>query len=306
LTELPASKEQEMPPTRDGKSERRELPLGAHQSIAGGTPRAVERALRAGCRVLQIFVKNNTRWVGRPIAAEEAEEFRREVRRAGLKATLAHASYLINPATGDRALHRRSTEALADELERCNHLGIPALVLHPGSHGGAGEVLGVARVARTLDEVYDRSPDRSTRILLETSAGQGTSVGHSFAHLRDILAAARCREHIGVCLDTCHVHAAGYDLVSAEGFAATLDALDRAVGLERLTAIHVNDCRKRRGSRIDRHAHIGAGFLGRAGFGHLMREPRLAAIPKYLETPKDPDFAFDRKNLALLRRLARP
>jgi endonuclease IV len=168
LTALPASKEQEMPPTRGGKSERRDLPLGAHRSIAGGTPRAVERALRAGCRALQIFVKNNTCWIGRPIAAEEAEEFRREF------------------------------------------------------------------------------------------------------------------------------------------LAATLDALDRAVGLERLTAIHVNDCRKRRGSRIDRHAHIGAGFLGRAGFGHLMREHRLAFIPKYLETPRDPDFAFDRKNLALLRRPARP
>jgi len=279
------------------------LPLGAHQSIAGGTPNAVARALSTGCRVLQIFVKNSNRWVGKDIRDEEAEEFRSAAARSGLTALLAHSSYLINAASPEGELRERSIEALIDELERCDRLGVPALVLHPGSRGEASSVEGVARIARALDEVFTRGSSRA-RILLETAAGQGACVGSRFEELRDILGASAHPERLGVCLDTCHVFAAGYELRTDEGFAETMAALERTVGIDRVEAIHVNDSKKEKGSRVDRHEHIGKGHIGAAGFRRLLAEPRLRAVPKYLETAKDPDLAWDRKNLAVLRRLA--
>jgi deoxyribonuclease-4 len=281
-----------------------DLPLGAHQSIAGGTPRAVERGLEAGCRVLQIFVKNSNRWVGRPIDRPEARAFRSAARGAGLARVVAHMSYLINLASPVAELSRRSIEALVEEIERCQRLGIPDLVLHPGAHCGGGESAGVGRIAASLDEVFDRTAGARVRILLETAAGQGSCVGHRFEHLRDILGAVRTPRRVAVCFDTCHVHAAGYDIVSARGYAETIADFDRTVGLSRLAAIHVNDSKKPRGSRVDRHEHIGRGTIGRRGFVNLMTDPLLTAIPKFLETPKDDTLDFDRKNLAVLRRLA--
>jgi len=282
-----------------------DLPLGAHQSIAGGTPRAVERGLEVGCRVLQIFVKNSNRWVGRPIDRPEARAFRSAARGAGLARVVAHTSYLINLASPVAELSRRSIEALVEEIERCERLGIPDLVLHPGAHCGEGESAGVARIAASLDQVFERTGGAHVRILLETAAGQGSCVGHRFEHLRDILGAVRTPRRVAACFDTCHVHAAGYDIVSARGWAETIADFERTVGLSRLAAIHVNDSKKPRGSRVDRHEHIGRGTIGRRGFVNLMTDPRLAAIPKFLETPKDEDaLVQDRKNLAVLRRLA--
>lgn len=281
-----------------------DLPLGAHQSIAGGTPRAVERGIDAGCRVLQIFVKNNNRWVGKPIERPEARQFRTATRAAGLSRVVAHTSYLINLASPDADLRRKSIEALAEEIERCARLGIRDLVLHPGAHCGEGEVTGVARIAASLDEVFDRTGGARVRILLETAAGQGSCVGHRFEHLRDILGAVRNPRRVAACFDTCHVHAAGYDLVTKKGYAETIAAFDRTVGLARLAAIHVNDSKKPRGSRVDRHEHIGRGSIGRRGFRNLMTDPLLTAIPKFLETPKDETLDLDRANLAVLRRLA--
>ena len=281
-----------------------DLLIGAHQSIAGGTPRAVERGVAAGCRVVQIFVKNNNRWIGKSIGEVEAREFRRAARRADLAHVAAHTSYLINLASPFRALRRQSVEALADEIRRCHRLGIRDLVLHPGAHGGEGEGAGVARVAASLDEAFRMTEATRVRVLLETAAGQGTSVGYRFEHLRDIFGSVRRRRRLAVCFDTCHVHAAGYELASAEGYAETISAFDRTVGLARLAAIHVNDSKKAKGSRVDRHEHIGAGSIGRAGFRNLMTDARLAAIPKFLETPKDETLDHDRKNLATLRRLA--
>ncbi|HEY3203057.1 MAG TPA: deoxyribonuclease IV [Thermoanaerobaculia bacterium] len=280
-----------------------DLPLGAHQSIAGGTPRAVERGLGVGCRVLQIFVKNNSRWVGKHISDSEAREFRLASRRAGMMHVAAHTSYLINLASPSPSLRSQSIRSLCDEFRRCQRLGILDLVLHPGSHGGEGETTGVGRIARSLAEVLDRTNETRVRILLETAAGQGTAVGYRFEHLRDILAVVATRR-LGVCFDTCHVHAAGYDLVSPEGYAATLDAFDRLVGLRHLRAIHVNDSKRPRGARVDRHEHIGRGAIGQAGFRNLMTDRRLAAIPKFLETPKDNRLDLDRENLERLRRLA--
>ena len=283
-----------------------ELPVGAHQSIAGGTPRAVERAVDAGCRTLQIFVKNNSRWIGKEIVDAEAGAFRRAVRGAALPHVVAHTSYLINLASPFRALRLQSIGSLVDEVVRCRRLGIRDLVLHPGSHGGAGEAAGVKRLAASLDEVFRRTEGDRVRILLETAAGQGSAIGYRFAHLRDVLAAVREPSRVAVCLDTCHVHAAGYDLVSPEGYESTVAELDRTIGIRRLRAIHVNDSKNPRGARVDRHQHIGQGAIGDAGFRHLMRDARLAGVPKFLETPKDEDLAADRLNLAALRRLADP
>lgn len=282
-----------------------DLPLGAHQSIAGGTPRAIERGLEAGCRVVQIFVKNSNRWVGRPLERPEARAFRSAARGAKFSRVVAHTSYLINLASPVAELRRQSIGALVEEIERCRKLGIPDLVYHPGAHCGEGEIAGVARIAASLDEVFDRTGGARVRILLETAAGQGSCVGHRFEHLRDILGAVRVNRRVAACFDTCHVHAAGYDIVSREGYLETIAAFDRTVGLSRLAAIHVNDSKKPRGSRVDRHEHIGHGTIGRAGFRNLMTDPRLAGIPKFLETPKDDTLLADRRNLAILRRLAR-
>ncbi len=281
-----------------------DLPLGAHQSIAGGTPRAVERGVAAGCRVLQIFVKSNRRWVGKTIGEEEAREFRQAARRASLAHVAAHTSYVINLASTSQELRRQSIAALADEILRCHALGIRDLVLHPGAHGGEGEAAGICRVVSCLDEAFRMTEATRVRVLLETAAGQGTSIGHRFEHLRDIFGAVRQRRRLAVCFDTCHVHAAGYGLSSPEGYAETLAAFDRSVGLSKLAAIHVNDSKNPRGARLDRHEHIGQGRIGHKGFRYLMTDPRLAEIPKFLETPKDDSLDFDRKNLATLRRLA--
>ena len=282
-----------------------DLPLGAHQSIAGGTPRAIERGLEAGCRVVQIFVKNSNRWVGRPLERPEARAFRSAARGAKFSRVVAHTSYLINLASPVAELRRQSIGALVEEIERCRKLGIPDLVYHPGAHCGEGEIAGVARISASLDEVFDRTGGARVRILLETAAGQGSCVGHRFEHLRDILGAVRVNRRVAACFDTCHVHAAGYDIVTREGYLETIAAFDRTVGLSRLAAIHVNDSKKPRGSRVDRHEHIGHGTIGRAGFRNLMTDPRLAGIPKFLETPKDDTLVADRRNLAILRRLAR-
>jgi deoxyribonuclease-4 len=280
-----------------------DLPLGAHHSIAGGTPHAVDHAVATGSRVLQIFVKNASRWVGKEIAAEEAAEFRAAFASSRLLAVAAHSSYLINAAGADAALRGKSTAALAEELDRCEALGIPALVLHPGSCGEAGPAAGVRRVARMLDGAFSRS--RSTAsIWLETAAGQGACVGARFEELRDIIGASKNPRRLGVCFDTCHVFAAGYELRTPDGWAATMESFDRAVGLKALKAMHVNDSKKGLGSRVDRHEHIGKGMIGDAGFRNVMTDPRLASIPKFLETPKDKDLAWDRRNLARLRRLA--
>lgn len=264
----------------------------------------MERGLATGCRVIQIFVKNNSRWVGKTIEDDEAREFRRSARSASFTHVAAHASYLINLAAPSRELRRQSVAALSDEIDRCARLGVRELVLHPGSHGGDGEAAGIRRIATALDEAFARTHGTRVRVLLETAAGQGNAVGHSFEHLRDVLGSVRTRRRVGVCLDTCHVHAAGYDIVSRRGWEETLKALDRTVGLRRLGAIHVNDSKRPRGSRVDRHEHIGRGTIGEAGFRNLLADPRLFSVPKYLETPKDEALDFDRENLATLRRLA--
>jgi len=279
--------------------------VGAHMSAAGGLVRAVERAVGAGCRTLQVFTKNSNQWAGKPVVAAEAEAFRAAAAAAGLAPLVSHSAYLINLASPDPVVRTRSVGALVDEIERCDANGIPFLVLHPGSHGGDGEETGLDRIARGLDEAAARTPSSRTTVLLETAAGQGACLGHDFAHLAAILARADSRSRLALCFDTCHVHAAGYDVVSKAGWRATLDALDAACGLGLVKVVHANDSKKERGCRVDRHERIGHGAIGAKGFANLMTEPAFERVPKILETPKDEAGKWDREGLAALRKLAR-
>ena len=278
------------------------LPLGSHMSIAGGTARAFGRGEETGCAVMQIFVKNNSRWRGAPLKEEDVEEFWAERERTGIWPVFAHNTYLVNLASGNPAIRERSIACTVDELQRCKRLGLPWLVIHPGSHGGAGVNAGISRIAASLMRVLDKSPDVETMILLETTAGQGTGLGRSAEELAMILEAADAPDRLGVCLDTCHIFAAGYELREREGYDDTIRVFDETVGIERIKAIHLNDSKKPLGSFIDRHEHIGEGEIGDEGFRNLMTDPRLRQIPKVLETPKVLDA--DVRNLARLRRLA--
>jgi deoxyribonuclease-4 len=279
--------------------------LGAHLSISGGLHNAVLEATSLGCTALQIFTKNATQWRERVPGAAEIAQFRAALAASPVRAVVVHAGYLLNLAAGDEGLRNRSIDALTAEVERCHSLGIPAVILHPGSHGGDGDDVGLDRVAGALREVTERTPGAAVRILLENTAGQGHALGHAMAHLARLLAEGGPPERLGVCFDTCHAFAAGYDLRSAEAARATLDELDRAVGLANLHAMHLNDAKKGLGSRVDRHEHIGRGTIGLEGFRYLMRDARLDAIPKILETPKEEGgVPMDPVNLALLRELA--
>jgi deoxyribonuclease-4 len=280
-------------------------PLGAHLSIAGGVENALLAAERLGCTAVQLFTKNSNQWAGKPFAADEPARFRRTRRRLKLRFAAAHDSYLINLATPDPALWRKSLEAFVDEVVRAEALGLEYLVTHPGAHVGAGDEVGLANVARALDEVHARHPKARVRILLEVTAGQGSSLGHRFEHLAAILAQVREPRRLGVCFDTCHVLAAGYPLGTAEEQQATFQEFDRVIGLKRLKLFHVNDSKKGLGSRVDRHEHIGRGCIGLEPFRRLLNDPRFQETPMILETPKH-DAAgeeMDPVNLAALRAL---
>ena len=289
------------------------LYLGAHMSIAGGFSRAVDRAEQVQATALQIFVKSARQWDAKPVEPEEAREFRRRLELSGLsRYTLAHSSYLINLASPDRAMRERSIRALRDEIARCAILGVPYLVLHPGSHVGQGEERGLERVTTALDRVLaPRRPSRAATetagvtVLLETTAGQGSNLGHRFEQLALILERARCSERLGVCFDTCHALAAGYDLRDKKSFNATFAEFDRIIGLQWLRAFHLNDSKNGLGSRKDRHEHIGQGELGLSSFRLLLNDRRFSGLPMVLETPKGEELAEDRENLSVLRSLIR-
>jgi deoxyribonuclease IV len=277
--------------------------LGAQMSIAGGVDLALERGRRAGCDAVQIFTRNSNQWRARPLPPDEVARFGALRDETGIGPILAHGSYLINIASPDDALYAKSCASLGEEMDRCATLGVPYLVIHPGSHMGAGESAGIARVVQALDRLLEERADQDVRVLIETTAGQGQCVGHRFEHLRDILGGVRAPARVGVCLDTCHVFAAGYDLRTAEGYAEVMESFDRITGLGCLRAFHLNDCKKDLGCRVDRHEHIGKGFLGTEAFRHLLNDPRLDGLPMLLETPKGPDLKEDIENLAVLRSL---
>lgn len=274
-------------------------------SIQGGIPNAIGRALAVRSRVVQLFTKNCNQWKAKPLGALEAEAFRRAWTASGLVSAAAHDSYLINLASPDPALRERSIEALAVEILRCEALGIPYLVTHPGAHMGRGVLAGCDRAAESLNRVRERAPAQGVVVLLETVAGQGSTLGRRFEELARIRERSARPNRIGFCLDTCHVHAAGYDLTTDRGWEETLSEFDTILGLENLRWMHLNDSKNERGSRVDRHEHIGKGRLGTEPFARILRDPRLRSVPKVLETPKGKDgVVMDRRNLALLRRLA--
>jgi len=286
-------------------------------SITGGLPRAVERARAAGCDSLQIFTKSSGQWRARPLPDTEIAEFRRLSLELDVRPVMAHASYLINLGTPDDTLGSRSRAALVEELDRAEALGLLGVVLHPGAYTTTTEEAGLARIADGIVSVLADRPDQRTMLLLEHTAGQGTNLGHTFEQLGVIIAAvdqAATAERIGVCLDTCHLLAAGYDLATDASYAATIGQLDRYVGLDRLRAIHLNDSKTPLGSRVDRHTHIGSGHVGLGAFRRLLTDPRMQDLPMVLETPKgrsgqpantEPD-PMDLENLRTLRELMQP
>ncbi len=277
--------------------------FGAHMSIAGGFDKAVDRAVQVGCDAFQIFTKSSNQWKARPIAPDEVERFRARLREAGIRSVVAHDSYLINLASPDDALWEKSIAAFREELERCELLGIPYLVTHPGACGEAGEEVGIRRVAEALNRLHDDLPGYQVKTLLEITAGQGTTLGYRFEQLAAITERVRIPERVAYCFDTCHAFAAGYELRTPEGYAATMEEFDRILGLNRLLVFHLNDSKRDLGSRIDRHEHIGKGMIGLDGFRHLVNDPRFREHPGLLETEKSPDLHEDVENLRILRSL---
>ena len=277
--------------------------LGAHMSISGGGHMSIQRACSIGCTAMQIFVKNNMQWFARPLTRPEIRAFLNHVQRAELLSIFAHANYLINLAATNPRFHANSLRALSEELIRADQLRLPFLVLHPGAHLGAGEEAGLEKVIESLDRVLFGIPKVKTRIALETTAGQGSCLGHKFQHLAYIINRVRDPERICICLDTAHVFAAGYDIGSELAIRKTFREFDRVVGGDRLVAIHVNDSKTARGSRVDRHQHIGQGKIGLDAFRFIMRNGRFKKIPKVLETPKGKDLREDVLNLKTLRAL---
>lgn len=276
--------------------------LGAHMSIAGGLPQAVARAREVEATALQVFVKSSNQWAARPFASGEVDAYRKAARDAGLdRHTLAHASYLINLASPDPALWEKSVKAFGVELDRCDALGIPWLVVHPGAHVGSGVDAGVVRVAVALDRVFGARAGAGAGVLLETTAGQGSSLGARFEELGEILRISEHAERLGVCFDTCHVLAAGYEFRSASSYAETMSSLDRIVGLDCVHGFHLNDSKGDLGSRRDRHEHIGRGKVGLEAFRMILADTRFRDVAMVLETEKGEDLAEDRMNLEVLR-----
>jgi deoxyribonuclease-4 len=275
--------------------------LGTHVSIAGGLDKAFARGLESGCTALQIFTKNANRWQGKPISPEEAAAFRQAWQGSDIGPVVAHDAYLVNLASPKESVRDKSIRALSDEFLRCAQLGITDLVMHPGAHLGDGVAKGLGRIREALQAILANTPEE-VRLLLENTAGQGSYLGGDFGHLATLLEGFDT-ERVGVCFDTCHAHAAGYDLSSA-GYAGTMAEFDRLVGVDRINAFHLNDCLKPCGSRVDRHAHIGQGTIGRAGFACLMQDQRFEDLPMILETPKGEQGEMDQVNLTLLRELA--
>ena len=280
--------------------------LGAHMSIAGGYYKAVEAAQRVGCDVVQLFTKNNNQWRAKPIGAEDVGLFAGALKQHKIGQPISHASYLINLASGNPELWEKSVDGMVVELQRAEQLGIAYVVVHPGAHTGQTEQEGIDTVIRAIDEVHRRADGIAAQILLEATAGQGTCLGCRFEHLAAMINGVEQPLRLGICVDTCHLFAAGYPLSERLDYLRTFRELDRIVGLKRIKAFHLNDSKKEFGSRVDRHEHIGRGKLGLAAFEHLLNDRRFRRVPMYLETPKEMNEEgeeWDVVNLRTLREL---
>ncbi len=279
------------------------MKFGAHMSISGGLHKAFGHGERAGCEALQIFSKNQQQWRAKPLTEADIAMFKAEHQRCGAWPLAVHDSYLINLATPGDELWEKSIAAFGEELERCAALGIPYLVTHPGAHTGSGEDAGLRREADALNRLFKEGVGGDVLVLLETTAGQGTCLGYRFEHLARLIELVEHQERLGICVDTCHILAAGYDIRTPEAYTATFVEFDRLVGLDRIKVFHVNDSQKGLGSRVDRHTHIGEGEIGIEGFRALVNDARFVDLPMILETPKGEDLAEDIANLAQLRGL---
>lgn len=281
--------------------------LGSHLSIAGGYEKAVLKAAELGFDCVQIFTKNNNQWRAAPLEDAHRERFKQALQSTGIKSPISHNSYLINLASPDDDLWRRSIDAMVIELQRADLLGIAHVVAHPGAHVGSGEEAGIERIASGLDVVLERTARLPTTIALEVTAGQGSCLGHRFEHLGAIIERTKRSDRLTVCLDTCHLFAAGYDLAPKSRYRSTMKKLDQIVGIERVKAIHLNDSKKEQGSRVDRHEHIGRGKMGLEPFQLVLRDRRFRDLPMVLETAKEVDpqsqRPWDSINLELLRSL---
>jgi deoxyribonuclease IV len=282
------------------------LLLGSHTSVSGGIHRAFERGASIGCTTMQVFVKNASQWYARPCTDDDVQKYRAAEKLSNIRPVIAHAAYLINLCAANPGIRAKSLAGFVDELRRCEMFGIKALVVHPGAHVGAGEDDGIKYIAESLNIAHEQTQGFQTLSALETTAGQGTSLGYRFEQLRRIIDLVDDRNRVAVCIDTCHLFAAGYFVHTREGWDSTIKEFDQVIGLDRLVAIHVNDSMKPFGSRLDRHEHIGKGVMGLEGFRALMNDPRLVNIPKILETDKSEDLHEDIENMRLLKNLVEP
>jgi deoxyribonuclease-4 len=277
--------------------------LGAHMSIAGGLYNAIDRGLKTGCGVIQIFTQNANQWRGKAVSDEDATLFREKWTESGLHEIVSHDIYLINLAAPEGEIREKSLNAFQAEMERCARLGIDKIIMHPGAHLGDGEQEGIRRISAAFDQLFETVGEFTGKVLIETTAGQGTNIGYRFEQLRDIIDSSSHPDRFAVCFDTCHTFAAGYDTTTDAGYRQVFEEFDRIIGLDRLLAFHLNDSRKGLNCRVDRHEHIGKGAMGLEPFRFLMNDKRFETIPKMLETPKGDDDEMDIINLKTLRDL---
>nr|AFD03361.1 apurinic endonuclease Apn1 [uncultured bacterium W5-47b] len=277
--------------------------LGAHTSTSGGVSISVDLAEKLSFTAMQIFTKNNNRWFQKQLEEKEIEAFKTKLNNSNIKFVVSHDSYLINLCGTDKEILRKSRVALLDELERCELLGIPHLNFHPGSHLGVGEDDGIKLIAESINIVHHKTKGYKVSSMLETTAGQGTAIGYRFEQLQQIIDLVEQKERMTVCIDTAHIFAAGYDIKDSKNFKEAIKEFDEIIGLDRLKCFHLNDSKKPLGSRVDRHEHIGKGFIGEEGFSNIMNDERLREIPKILETPKGKEQLEDLENLKMLRGL---
>jgi len=279
--------------------------FGAHESIAGGMHLAVERGKKATCDTIQVFNKSNNQWRAKQLTDENVALYFDTIEKTGVTVSCSHSSYLINLASPKPDLEKKSLDALKVEMDRCKLLKIPNLVMHPGSHIGSGEEVGLAQIVGNINRLFEDLTDNSVTLLLELTAGQGSNLGYKFEQVAEIIDGIEDKNHIGICLDTCHIFAAGYPIIAPEDYRQTMKSLDDTVGLDRLKIIHLNDSRREQGSKIDRHEHIGEGHIGLDGFRNIVNDKRFEGTPMIIETPKGEDLLEDIENLKKLRGLVK-
>ena len=281
------------------------MQFGAQESISGGVFNAIERGQTATCDTIQMFNKSNSQWRAKKIEQAELDKYFEKIKETGVTVATSHSSYLINIASPVKELNEKSYNALKEEMERCEMLKIPNLVMHPGSHVGTGEEGGIKRIIKNLNKLFKELKNNNVCLLLETTAGQGSNLGYTFEQIGEMIEGVKVQDHIGVCLDTCHIFAAGYPISDPKEYKKTMKKFDDIIGIDKLKIIHMNDSKKEFGSRRDRHEHIGKGHIGIEAFRNIVNDKRLKKIPMILETPKEEELKEDIENLKVLRSLVK-